>query len=74
MAENPMNKLEYNQDKQKTDANNYDQKGSLGFGHQSGGEIKDRAKVAGQFNEYNAEKLIRMIVKPYPLTAFLNLL
>ncbi|MDZ8138244.1 MAG: hypothetical protein RM049_23540 [Nostoc sp. DedQUE04] len=61
-----------------TSGNYYEQSGSLGIGHMSGGEIKSGAKVAGTINEAERQNLaqaaaeiqalLKQLEQTYPTT------
>ncbi len=44
---------------EKIEGNYYEQSGSFGIGHMSGGEIRDNAKVAGTINEAEQQDLVQ---------------
>ncbi len=58
MTEGENNNLDNNNKTGQTQDNNYQQKGTLGIGHMSGGEIKDGANVGGVIYDIDAKTVV----------------
>ena len=55
MTDNPMTEIEKDKNTKQTQGNKYEQTGSSGISHMSGGEIKGRASVAGVILNIDAD-------------------